>query len=89
MSDVKVDPRGYALAGEEFPCAKCGKPIDLNLLDAKPDPKIVARLLADGVCETEREARDEAWGMGEPILECEECYGPGWLPAAIMAGESI
>jgi hypothetical protein len=60
---------------ETLPCSSCGKPTDIDALDAKPDPKVLAELVAAGV----ENARDGAWELGEPVLECEACYGPGWV----------
>ena len=55
------------LTGEKAPCMKCGKLTDYALLDAKPDPRQLARGIPPEDCDF-------------TVLECQSCYGPGWLP---------
>lgn len=48
-------------------CMTCGKMVDIDLLDAKPQPG------------ADPETADF------DLLECKECYGPGWVPAIMDA----
>ena len=60
-------------------CANCGASTHIDLLDAKParlagpghDPALRLRELSDALFDNEDCDR----------LECQVCYGPGWLPA--------
>jgi hypothetical protein len=60
-------------------CANCGTSTHIDLLDAKParlagpghDPALRLRELSDALFDNEDCDR----------LECQVCYGPGWLPA--------
>lgn len=61
-------------------CDCCGRPTPVSLLDSKPGPGhfTIAEL---------NQASDE----GRPFdrLECEDCYGPGWVasvPACLLDG---
>lgn len=66
---MKTDHRGYVLSGDTLACMKCGKQTDINLLDAKPP------------YDTKPEDRE---GADFTVLECEDCYGPNWLPMSIV-----
>ena len=46
-------------------CRTCGKRFPYALLDSKPEP----------------ENRPDPEGVSDwTFLECQQCYGPGWLP---------
>jgi hypothetical protein len=59
-----------------LPCAACGTPTPVDLLDAKPGP-------GHFTMEQLSQAADD----GRPFdrLECGACYGPAYMPMAVAA----
>lgn len=58
------------------PCAQCGAPTPIELLDAKPGP---------GHWNRERLQRAADAGVDFNRLECAKCYGPHYLEGDVAA----
>jgi hypothetical protein len=71
--------REATMADNNARCANCGTLVPIDLLDAKPtrlagpgrDPRLRLKELSDALFNNEDCDR----------LECQSCYGPGWVAA--------
>lgn len=59
-------------------CAACGRPVHIDVLDAKPSS---AQFRGEVQAFGQLEALSRAADRGEEFdrLECEGCYGPGYI----------
>lgn len=63
-----------------LPCQSCGKLVHIDLLDSKPELTLWLRFLRFLRGQLFMLAYCGDHGHDFTVLECEECYGPGWCP---------